>query len=67
MDAKSPAEWVASEDTTEDIFCSATLLTGRMVYDDEFDMVGAENDDDNGRVWTTSSVFLNPLCPAILC
>ena len=40
MDAKSPAEWVASEDTAEDMFCSATLLTGRMVQDDEFDMVG---------------------------
>ena len=38
-----------------------------MVQDDEFDMVGSENDDNNGRVWTTSSTFLNPLCPEILC
>ena len=67
MDAESAAEWVASEDTAEDMFCSATLLTERMVQDDEFDMVGSENDDNNGRVWTTSSTFLNPLCPEILC
>ena len=67
MDAESPAEWVASEDTPEDIFCWATLLTGRIVQDDEFDMVGTENDDDNGRVRTTLSTFLNPLCPAISC
>ena len=67
MDAESPAEWVASDDPTEDMFCSVTLLTGRMVEDDDFDVVGSENDDDNGRVWTTSSTFSNPLCPAILC
>ena len=53
MDAESAAEWVASEDTAEDMFCSATLLTGRTVQDDEFDMAGSENDDNNGRVWTT--------------
>ena len=49
------------------LFCSATLLTGRMIQDDEFDMVGSENDDNNGRVWTTLWTYLNPLCPEILC
>ncbi len=46
MNAESAAEWVASEDTAEDMFCSVTLLTGRMVQDDEFDMVGSENDEN---------------------
>ena len=55
------------KDIAEDMFCSATLLIERMVQDDEFDMVGSENDDNNGRVWTTLSTFLNPLCPEILC
>ncbi len=48
MDAESAVEWVASEDTAEDMLCSATLLTKRMVQDDEFDMVESENDDNNG-------------------
>ncbi len=65
MDAESPAEWVASDNptATEDMFCSATLLTERMEQDDEFDMVGSENDENNWRVWTTLSTFLNPPCP----
>ncbi len=49
----------ASEDTAEDMFCSATLLIERMGQDDEFDMVGSENDDDNGRVWTESTLSRN--------
>jgi hypothetical protein len=43
------------------MLCSATLLTGMMLQDDEFDMVGSENDGNKGRVSTSLSTVLNPL------
>ena len=38
-DVEMPAEWLATEGTAEDVLSSDTLLTGRMLEDEQFDMV----------------------------
>ena len=40
-DVEPLAEWLATEGTAEDMLPSGTLLTGRMLQDEEFDMVTA--------------------------